>query len=64
MKRKNRFEIFLKVLGWHCISFGIHIDIYAPRIEIHLPFCWIRVGWSRERQFITRTWEDGLYQLI
>lgn len=63
INRKNTFEIFFKFLGWHCLSFGIHIDPVAPKIEFHIPFGWIGIGWM-----VTTTssgsWEDGCFYLI
>ena len=31
-------------IGWDCISFGIHICLSAPNLEVHLPFGFIRLG--------------------
>ncbi len=31
-------------VGWDCISFGAHICLSAPNIELHLPFGFLRVG--------------------
>ena len=31
-------------VGWWSISFGIHVGLNAPNIEIHLPFGFLRVG--------------------
>lgn len=27
------------------ISLGITIDFRSPNLEIHLPFCFFRIGW-------------------
>lgn len=31
-------------VGWDCISFGLHVCLGAPNIEIHLPFGFLRIG--------------------
>lgn len=59
---KNKFEIFYKFMGWHCLSLGIHLDWKAPRLEIHIPFAWIRIGWDKDTGG-PQLWEDGLYQI-
>ena len=62
-KMKNNFEIFYKFIGWNCISLGIHFDWEAPRLEIHIPFGWIRIGWNKQTGRKMKGWEDGLYSL-
>ena len=37
------------LVGWDCISFGLHVAIMQPNIEIHLPFGFIRIGWIKRR---------------
>jgi len=41
---KKKFVCYFFFVGWDCISFGIHICLSAPNIEIHLPFGFIKVG--------------------
>lgn len=42
-----KFQIFIwKTMPTH-ISLGIHLDYSKPNIEIHLPFCFLRIGWDR-----------------
>jgi hypothetical protein len=31
-------------VGWDCISFGLHVCVGGPNIEIHLPFGFLRIG--------------------
>lgn len=31
-------------VGWDCLSFGLHVCLGAPNIEIHIPFGFIRLG--------------------
>ena len=31
-------------IRWTHVSFGLHFDLGAPNMEIHLPFGFIRVG--------------------
>ena len=60
----NNFEIWWKFLGWHCLSFGLHVDLTAPHIEIHVPFGFARVGWdTRIKTPKGYTWKTGLYTL-
>ena len=63
MTTENKFEVFYKFVGWGCISLGIHIDITAPRVEIHIPSGWIRVGWNKQTCRVS-SWEEGLHRLI
>jgi hypothetical protein len=35
------------ILPWYCISLGFHIDVKTPNIEIHLPFCFLRIGFCK-----------------
>lgn len=42
----RRFVCYVHVLGVEHISFGIHIHLTSPNIELHLPFCFIRIGWQ------------------
>ena len=38
------FVFYYYFQSWNYISFGFHIDIATPNIEIHLPFGFIRIG--------------------
>ena len=31
-------------VGWHCWSLGVHFDIKAPHIQVHIPFGFITIG--------------------
>lgn len=33
-------------LGWTSIQLGFHLDLRMKNIEIHLPFCYIRIGYE------------------
>jgi hypothetical protein len=44
---KKNFVCYYHFVGWDCISFGGHICIGMPNIELHLPFGFIRIGWVR-----------------
>ena len=37
---------FFHFVRWSCISFGFHIDVASPNIEIHVPFGFVRIGWQ------------------
>lgn len=47
MGRKDlRFRCFYHFNNWYYFSLGLHIDITCPNIEIHLPFGFIKLGWT------------------
>lgn len=63
--KKSKFELWWKFLGWHCFSFGVHIDLTGPHIEVHLPGGFGRIGWSSKHQTkVNYQWSDGLYELF
>lgn len=47
---KNEYErcqVFVAhfwFVSWKAISFGLHLNLNPVHIEIHLPFCFIRIG--------------------
>jgi len=43
---KRKFGFNFHITGWDNISLGIHFCLTLPNFEIHLPFSFIRVGWS------------------
>jgi hypothetical protein len=45
-KMKKKFVHTYYFVGWDDINLGIHISLTMPNIEIHLPFGFIRLGWS------------------
>ncbi len=47
MNEPARFCCYLHVTSWAHISGGFHFDLSGPNFEIHLPFCFIRMGWTR-----------------
>lgn len=55
MKKFIAYFFFIK---WSCISFGFHIDIASPNIEIHIPFGFFRIGWEKPMRFY---YEDKTY---
>lgn len=42
----RRFVCYLHFTGMNCIQFGVHLCWISPNIEVHLPFCFIRIGWQ------------------
>lgn len=44
----KRFAILLHFIRFTLISFGVSICLKNPNIEIHLPFCFLRIGWQDE----------------
>lgn len=46
MQIKNRrFVAYIHIIPPN-ISLGVTIDPMSPNIEIHLPFCFIKIGWA------------------
>ncbi len=41
----RQFVCYLHFIGLDNISLGVSLNWHLPNIEIHLPFCFIRVGW-------------------
>lgn len=44
--RDKQFVCFLHFLGLENIQLGFHINLMEPNVELHLPFCFIRIGWQ------------------
>jgi hypothetical protein len=45
----THFVAFLWKVSWQDISLGLSLHVgKAPHIEIHLPFCFIKIGWEEE----------------
>jgi hypothetical protein len=42
----RHFVCYICYLGWWHISFGVHIHLLSPNIEIHFPGGWARIGWE------------------
>ena len=43
---KKYFVAYYYFASWSFLSLGISICVTSPNIEIHLPFGFIRIGWS------------------
>lgn len=41
---RGRFCCYFWYVGWWAVSFGFHISLKEPNIEIHLPFGFLRIG--------------------
>ena len=39
-----KWAFYYYFIKFYHISLGLHIDLYQPNIEIHLPFGFIRIG--------------------
>jgi hypothetical protein len=46
-ERRREFECFYNFLGWWHWSFGLHVDLRHPHVDLHLPFGYLRIGWFR-----------------
>jgi hypothetical protein len=42
----KKFRIYLWFVGWEHLSLGVSINYRLPDIELHLPFCFIKLGWE------------------
>jgi hypothetical protein len=42
----KKFVFYFYFVGWSCLSFGFHIDVSIPNMELHLPFGFVRIGWT------------------
>lgn len=45
-KKVKKFTIFFLFVSWTDISLGISLDIKAPKIQLHIPFGFVSVGWE------------------
>ena len=53
---KKEFIAYFHCSGLTHISLGFHFDWSKPNIEIHLPFGFIRIGW-------TEAYEGPIYRV-
>jgi len=45
-RKEKLFVCYVWTQSWYYLSLGFHIDLVSPNIEIHLPYCFIRIGWE------------------
>lgn len=43
---KRKFEYHWHWSGFDSWSLGVHFCLSLPNFELHLPFCFIRIGWK------------------
>ena len=43
---ERKFKAHFHFISWDNVNFGISICLSLPNLEIHLPFSFIRIGWS------------------
>jgi|GEM_PF-3747909 len=56
---RGRFRCYFFFVGWDCLSLGLHVSVWCPNIEIHLPFGFIRIGWeSVAHMYLKETKEE------
>jgi len=41
---RGKFACYFWFTGWSNISLGISVNVWLPNLEIHLPFCFFRIG--------------------
>lgn len=44
LNRNRKFVFYFHFQGWYSFSLGIHFDVEVLNFEVHLPFCFIRIG--------------------
>ena len=57
-KKKRKFSVLFHFLGWHCLQVGVHFDLIMINFELHLPFCFIRIGFDDEYETCIQTYES------
>jgi len=55
---KRVFVAYFHFVGWWAFSLGISLDVKSPNIEIHLPFGFLRIGWSEGSQQRPINWKE------
>lgn len=45
--RTRVFQLFFQFLGWRYLSFGVHVGLDGPHIDLHVPYGFVRLGWWR-----------------
>jgi hypothetical protein len=43
---ERRFVAYFNFVSWYDISLGVSVDLLSPHIDLHLPFGFLRIGWS------------------
>jgi len=44
--KKRHFICYFWHINWRVFSLGLHVCTNSPNVEIHLPFGFVRIGWS------------------
>lgn len=60
----RRFVAYFHYVGWSCWSFGFHVDVCQPNIEIHLPMGFVRLGWERLATYMFRADGSAKYRTV
>ena len=42
----RQFIAYFHFIDWSHISFGFHVWLKGPNIEVHVPFGFFRLGWQ------------------
>lgn len=59
-KYNRQFVCFIHSNGLDNINLGLSLDWHSPNIEIHLPFCFIKIGWQASYKWgETASWTFG-----
>lgn len=59
MNYPNKFVCYVHFIAWTQISFGITFDFKNFNFEIHLPFCFIKIGWTEYYpKKLIENWEE------
>lgn len=58
----RQFVCFFHFTNWGHISFGLHLHLPSPNLEIHIPFGFFRIGFQGTyRRELIRRWENGTF---
>lgn len=42
----RQFVCHFHFVSWSALSFGFHVHLASPNIEVHVPFGFFRLGWQ------------------
>ena len=51
-EKKAQFVCYYYFQSWRSLNLGLHVSLARPELEVHLPFGFIRVGWTNGRSSV------------
>lgn len=58
----RQFIAYFHFVSWGHISFGFHVCLHSPNVELHIPFGFFRIGWVNGRCFAENAKSYGLME--